>query len=96
MSASFPAKDSQVLAQQLKVQELVLFANSPLISISGSDLLVQINEPVAQVLCVIKQVAAGTISGVVPAIVSSTSIQLTGESAAVASTSYIIKYIVQE
>lgn len=97
MAASFPSKDSQVLGQQLKVQELVLRADNPLISVSGSDLLVTINESVDSVLACIKQVAAGTLSGVVGSVHSTPSqIKIAGESAAAASTVFIIKYIVAE
>lgn len=96
MSASFQAKNPQVLSGQLKVQELCLFANDALISVVGGDLQVAINEPILSVLMVVKQIAAGTISGVVPSVASVSNIVLTGESAAAASTSYCIKYIVKE
>lgn len=97
MASPFPAKDPQVLNQQMKVQELVLFANNPLISVSGSDLLIAIGEVVASVLSCQKQVAAGTLTGVVGVVGTDTStIKLTGESAAVATTSYVVRYVVAE
>lgn len=97
MAASFQAKDSQVLNQQLKVQELVLFANNSLCAVSGGDLLVSIGETVLQVLSCQKQVAAGTLTGIVGAVnADPTKITLTGESAAVATTSYVIRYVTAE
>lgn len=97
MAASFQSKDSQVLNQQLKVQELVLLASNPLIAVSGSDLLVSIGETVLQVLSCQKQVAAGTLTGIVGAVnADPTKITLTGESAAAATTSYVVKYVVAE
>lgn len=97
MAASYQAKDEAVLGQQLKVQELVLKANSSLISDDSTDLFVSLNESAAQVLMVVKQVAAGTLSGVVGSVHSDpTKIKLAGETGAVASTSYLIKYIVAE
>lgn len=95
MSASFQAKNPAVLSDQLKTQELCLFANDSLVSVSGGDLSVAISEPLNSVLMVIKQVAAGTLTGVVPSI-SGQNIVLTGEAAAAATTSYCIKYRVQE
>lgn len=97
MSASFNAKDSQVLNQQLKVQEIVLFANSPLLAVSASDLLLSIGETVSAVLSCQKQVAAGTLTGIVGAVnADPTKITLTGESAAAATTSYVVRYTVAE
>lgn len=94
---SYQSKDSQVLGQQLKVEELTLSASSSLITVNGSDLQVQLNEPVQKVYMVIKQVIAGTITGVVGTIGSDgTSIILTGESAAASTTTYCIKYSEQQ
>jgi hypothetical protein len=94
---AFQSKDVLVLGQQLKVQEICLRADSPLISTDGGDLLISIGEDVSAALACIKQVAAGTITGVVPAVHSTPSqIKLTGEAGAAASTVYIVKYIVAE
>ncbi len=96
MAASFQAKDSQVLQQQLKVQELCLFASNGLISDDMTDLFIQLNEPIIEVLMCIKQVAAGTVTGVVATVDSSTSIKIAGETGAAATTSYLIKYSTHE
>lgn len=91
--SSFQAKDSAVLAQQLKVEEIVLFANNPLITVIAGDLNVQLNEPVDQIFVCVKQVVAGTVSGVHCTVGADlTSITITGEAAAAATTAYMIKY----
>lgn len=95
MAASFQAKDTAVLGQQLKVQEICLFANHPLLTVSGSDLSLAIGESVGSVLHCAKQVAAGTITGV-QCTISGSNIILVGESAAISTTSYVIKFIVSE
>lgn len=91
MAASFQAKDSGVLNQQMLVQELCLNANNPLLSVSGSDLALQLNEAPSKVVVVLKCLAAGGVSAIATS-VSGTQIILTGESAALASTVYIVKY----
>jgi hypothetical protein len=94
MAASYQAEDVLVLGQQLRVQEICLFANSTLLSVVGGDLKLQFNEPINSVLMVIKQVSAGSISGIAATLGGDgTSIVITGESAAAATTSYLIKYI---
>lgn len=94
---SYQAKDSQVLNQQLKVQELTLFANNNLISDDSTDLFVSIGETVLQVLSCQKQVAAGTLSGVVGSVATdATKIKLAGQTGAAATTSYVIRYVVAE
>lgn len=95
MAASFQAKDTAVLGQQLKVQEICLFANHPLLTVSGSDLSLAIGEPVGSVVSCVKQLANGTLSGI-PCTISGNNIIITGESAAVSTTSYVIKFIVSE
>lgn len=93
MAASFQSKDSAVLSQQLKVQEIAVFASNALITVSGSDLKLQLSEPIDQIYMTLKQVALGTVTGVAATIgADGTSIIITGESAAVASTAYVIKY----
>lgn len=90
---SFEAKKAMARDEQLKVQELVLKANSPMLSVVSSDLVLDIGETVVEVRACLKQVVAGTVTGIA-ATVSSGKIVITGESAAVATTSYIIKYVV--
>lgn len=95
--SQYQAKDSLVLAEQLKVEELCVFANAPLTSVIAGDLNVLVKEPIDQVFMCIKQEIAGTLTGVVATIGADlTSITLTGESAAVATTSYLIKYTVKQ
>lgn len=90
---AYYAKDSSVQAQQLKVEELTLFANNPLLTVLSSDLNLQINEPVDQVFMILKQVVGGTVTGIHGTVgADGTSITITGESAAISTTSYIVKY----
>jgi hypothetical protein len=100
MAASYQAKDSQVLNQQLVVQELTLFANNGLCYVSGGNLNVQTNETVTSVLSIVKQVTGGTLTGLATGSAAiytdGTSIVLTGESAAVSTTSYVIRYTTAE
>lgn len=95
MAASFQSKDPQVLGEQLKVQELVIKASSNIVSVSGSDLAVAIGEPLLECRACIKQIAAGTLSGIA-CTVSGNNIIITGESAAAATTVYILKYVINE
>lgn len=95
MAASYQSKDVQVLGQQLKVQKIVLKANNPLIAVSGGDLVLTLGEPLDSVQSCVKQIAAGTISGIA-CTVSGNTIVITGESAAAATTAYIIHYIIAE
>lgn len=101
MAASYQAKSSQVLAAQLKVQELCVKASDSLVSVSGSDLLVNIGEPLVAAMAGLKQVAAGTLSGVVVTIENDadgkpTLLKIAGESAAAATTSFILKYTTKQ
>ena len=92
---AYQSKDVLVLGQQLKVQKIVLLANNTLLTVSGSDLSLAMGEPVKQVMSCMKQIAAGTISGIA-CTVSGNNIIITGESAAAATTSYVIHYIIDE
>lgn len=63
MSNSFQAQDSQVQANQLAVQELVIKQGDPLIAVSGADILVDVREPVAEIVLVLfKDDSAATIA----------------------------------
>jgi hypothetical protein len=76
MPISYRSEDSNVLNQQLNVQELVVKASDTLVSISGNDLSIAINEPVNKVLSCIKESALGAISGF-PCAVSGNNIIIT-------------------
>lgn len=98
MAASFQAKDSLVLEQQLSVQELSLKASNGLVSVSGPDLIVSLKEKIDSVVAGLKQIAAGTLTGVVVTIQNDangepTQLKIAGEAAAAASTAYILKYV---
>lgn len=96
---AYQSKQSLVLGQQLKVEEICLLANNPLISVVASDLNLQLSEPLSpsSVLMCLKQVAAGTVTGVACTIgADGTSITITGESAAAATTAYLIKYVMKQ
>ncbi len=79
MAASFQAKDSEVLEQQLEIQSLAIRANSGFISADGDDLLVEINEPIDSILMAIKQIPAGTVSGVEVSIEAPSQIRLVNQ-----------------
>lgn len=166
MAASFQSKDSTVLEQQMRIQELCLKANDSLITtnqnwtftvtsanatagavysnnsknftvtgtiasgttlvttsdsagaplasgtltkVSGTGdntitfsasasngLIVAMGETVDSITQCVKQVAAGTVTGVVATIVGGTTIQLAGEEHAVSTTAYLIKYTTAE
>lgn len=99
MGASFQAKDQNVLQDQLKVQELVVRKSSSLCSVSGSDLLIAINEPVTAVRMAIQQLAAdASLAGVAASVVNDgsgnpTVIKLTGAGTAAAGDVFMLKYI---
>ena len=102
--ASFQSRDSGALQQQLAVQELCLFANNGLFSVSGSNLVLSLQpntDKFTSVLMCLKQVASDAVSGVVVTIQNDangnpTQLVLTGEGSALATTSYLIKYTVAE
>lgn len=167
MAASYQARDSQVLGQQLAVQELTLLANNSLITeqytftvtsanatagatytnnghtytvlatiaaattlvttgvgapsasgtltlatgtgdatitfsaVANSDLIISMNESLTQALMCVKQIAAGTVSGVVMTIQNDangkpTQLKLAGQAPAVATTCYMTKYSMAE
>jgi hypothetical protein len=168
MAASYQAKDSLVLGQQLRVQELTLHANNGLITapytftvssanatagavysegsaqftvlatiaaqttlttsgnylapaasgtltlVSGTGdstitysaftsagLQIEMNENIKETHMCVKQVAGGTVSGVVLSIVNDsngnpTILQLAGEAGAASTTDYMIKYVTNE
>ena len=62
MSISYQAKDSQILAEQLKVQEICLKHGNPLLVVSGADIIVDIKEELdSVVMCLFKDDSTETI-----------------------------------
>lgn len=101
MAASFQAKDSQVLQQQLVVQELTLKANNSLITDDSTDLFIHMGETILTTVMCIKQIAAGTVSGVVATVANDTDgnptlIKLAGQTGAATTTSFQVKYTTHE
>lgn len=101
MAASFQAKDSQVLQQQLVVQEICLKANNSLISDDSTDLFIHMGETITSTLMCVKQIAAGTVSGVVATVANDTSgnptlIKLAGQTGSATTTSFMVKYTTAE
>jgi hypothetical protein len=100
---AFQAKDPSVLSQQLKVQELVIrAADTHLYTVSGSDVVIDIGEDVAAVVCAIHldNSAAATSGETGPIMVPAASLSVSGENITVASVTLatndvlIVKYIV--
>ncbi len=101
MAASFQAKQSGILAQQLKVQELaVRFADLGLYTVSSNVVSVDIGENIDSIVLVtFKDNSAATNAALVAAnlsIVSSTVITMDLGAAFAANDVLLIKYIVSE
>lgn len=106
---SFPASQSQVLDQQLKVQELVITSQEPQLSVvDGGDVVVLLGEAVKRVVCALRiDDSAGTVAPIVAAnlIVSDSTaftaggdrkaVRLDGVASLDASDAVILKYIVE-
>lgn len=106
---SFPASESQVLNQQLRVQELVVTSREPQLSVVDSgDVVVLIGEKVARVVCALRIDDSGaTVAPIVQAdlIISDSSaytaggdakaVRLNGVASLDAGDAVILKYIVE-
>jgi len=98
MSISFQAKDSQILGQQLKVQEIVVKHGSPLLEVSGADILIDIKEEIESIeLVLFKDDSAVTVAPIAQAnlsVDSSTKIKIASLTTA-ANDVLVVKYIVK-
>lgn len=97
---SYQAKDSQILGQQLKVQELVIrFADVGLYTASGTTVTVDIQETLSSVpLVLFHDNSAGTLATLAQSAiaVSGDSVTVTLAAALAADDVLVIKYIVSE
>jgi len=65
---SYQAQDSQILGEQLKVQELVLKHGNPLLVANAGDVVIDIKEEVAEIVLVLfKDDSAATIAPIAQA-----------------------------
>ena len=99
MSISYQSKDSAVLGLQLKVQELcVKKADAQVVSVSGSDVTVDVKEAVKEVRAAIHCDDSAGIALVAQAdiAISGSQITLTLAAALADEDSVIVKYVVAE
>lgn len=96
MAASYQSKDSRILGQQLKVQELTCRVGNPITSVVGLDLVIDVSEPVADTLmCVTMAPLTGVLTGY-PVTPVGTTIVVVGGAAIPGGDSVMLKYIVSE
>lgn len=100
MSISYQSKDSAILGQQLKVQEVVVrFADLGLYTASVNDVVVQLGETLNSVFSVLHCDNSGPAATLIAAsdvVVSGSQVTITLAAPFAANDSLVIKYIVQE
>lgn len=100
MSISYQSKDSGILGQQLKVQEVVIrFADLGLYTVSTNDVIVQLGETLNSVFSVLhcdNSVPGAALITAANTVVSGSQVTITLAAPFAANDSLVIKYIVQE
>ncbi len=100
MSSSYQSKDSQILAQQLKVQEVVIrFADLGLYAVATNDVVVQLGETLSAVFSVIhndNSVPGAVLITAANTVVSGSQVTITLAAPFAANDSLVIRYVVAE